>query len=49
MLKTYIDQVNDEILQNDHAKLKKRTKLNLTDIQKLLQLRLSEFYFLIIM
>ena len=46
MLKTYIDQVIDEILQNDHAKLKKRTKLNLMDIQKLLQLRLSEFYFL---
>ena len=46
MLKTYIDQVIDEILQNNHAKLRKRTKLNLTDIQKLLELRSSEFYFL---
>ena len=35
-----------EFLQDDHAELKKRTKLNLTDIQQLLQLCLSECYFL---
>ena len=35
-----------EFLQDDHAELKKRAKLNLTDIQKLLQLCLSECYFL---
>ena len=35
-------QVVVEFLQNDHAELKKRTKLNLTDIQQLLELCLSE-------
>ena len=35
-----------EFLQNDHAELKKRTKLNLTDIQQLLELCLSECYIL---
>ena len=35
-----------EFLQDDHAELKKRAKLNLTDIQQLLQLCLSECYFL---
>ena len=39
-------QVIVEFLQDDHAELKKRTKLNLTDIQQLLELRLSECYFL---
>ena len=39
-------QVIDEFLQDDHPKLKKRIKLNLTDIQQLLELRLSECYFL---
>ena len=39
-------QVIVEFLQDDHAELKKRTKLNLTDIQQLLELCLSEFYFL---
>ena len=39
-------QVIVEFLQDDHPKLKKRTKLNLTDIQQLLELRLSECYFL---
>ena len=39
-------QVIIRFLQNDHAELKKRTKLNLTDIQQLLQLCLSECYFL---
>ena len=38
-----------EFLQDDHAELKKRTKLNLTDIQQLLELCLSECYFFIIM
>ena len=35
-----------EFLQDDHAELKKRTKLNLADIQQLLELCLSESYFL---
>ena len=35
-----------KFFQDDHAKLKKRTKLNLTDIQQLLELCLSECYFL---
>ena len=39
-------QVIAEFLQDDHAELKKRTKLNVTDIQQLLELCLSEFYFL---
>ena len=39
-------QVIVEFLQDDHAELKKRTKLNLTDIQQLLELCLSECYFL---
>ena len=39
-------QVVVELLQDDHAELKKRTKLNLTDIQQLLELCLSECYFL---
>ena len=39
-------QVVVEFLQDDHAELKKRTKLNLTDIQQLLKLCLSECYFL---
>ena len=38
--------VNVEFLQDDHDELKKRTKLNLTDIQQLLELCLSEFCFL---
>ena len=37
-------QVIIEFLQDDHAELKKRTKLNLTDIQQLLELCLSECY-----
>ena len=39
-------QVIAEFLQSDHAELKKRTKLNLTDIQQLLELCLSQCYFL---
>ena len=39
-------QVIVEFLQDDHAELKKTTKLNLTDIQQLLELCLSECYFL---
>ena len=39
-------QVIVEFLQDDHAELKKTTKLNLKDIQQLLELCLSEFYFL---
>ena len=39
-------QVIVEFLQDDYAGLKKRTKLNLTDIQQLLELCLSECYFL---
>ena len=39
-------QVIIEFLQDDHTELKKRTKLNLTDIQQLLELCLSECYFL---
>ena len=39
-------QVIVEFVQDDHAELKKRTKLNLTDIQQLLELCLSECYFL---
>ena len=39
-------QVIVKFLQDDHAELKKRTKLNLTDIQQLLELCLSECYFL---
>ena len=35
-------QVIVEFLQDDHAELKKRTKLDLTDIQQLLELFLSE-------
>ena len=38
-------QVIVEFLQEDHAELKKRTKLNLTDIHQLLELCLSECYF----
>ena len=38
-------QVIVEFLQDDLAELKKRTKLNLTDIQQLLQLCLSVCYF----
>ena len=34
-------QVIVDFLQDDHAELKKRTKLNLTDIQQLLELCLS--------
>ena len=39
-------QVIIEFLQDDHTELKKRTKLNLTDMQQLLELCLSECYFL---
>ena len=39
-------QVTVRFLQDDHAELKMRTKLNLTDIQQLLELCLSECYFL---
>ena len=39
-------QVIVEFLQDDHAALRKRTKLNLTDFQQLLELCLSECYFL---
>ena len=39
-------QVIVEFLQDDHAELKNRTKLNLTDIQQLLEVCLSECYFL---
>ena len=39
-------QVIVESLQDFHAKLKKRAKLNLTDIQQLLELCLSECVFL---
>ena len=39
-------QVIVESLQDFHAKLKKRAKLNLTDIQQLLELCLSECIFL---
>ena len=39
-------QIIVEFLQDDHVELKKRTKLNLTDIQQLLELCLSECYFL---
>ena len=39
-------QVIVEFLQDDHAESKKRTKLNLTDIQQLLELCLSECCFL---
>ena len=35
-----------KFLQDDHTELKKRTKLNITDIQQLLKLCLSECYFL---
>ena len=42
-------QVIVEFLQDDHAELKKRTKLNLTDIQQLLELCLSECYFFVTM
>ena len=35
-------QVIVEFLQDDHVKSKKRTKLNLTDIQQLLELCLSQ-------
>ena len=38
-------QVIVEFLQDDHVELKKRTKLNLTDIQQLLELCLSKCYF----
>ena len=38
-------QVIVEFLQDDHAELKNRTKLNLTDIQQLLEVCLSECYF----
>ena len=40
-------QVIVEFLQDDHAELKKRTKLNLTDIQQLLELSLNECFFFI--
>ena len=39
-------EVTVEFPQDDHAELRKRTKLNLTDIQQLLELCLSECYFL---
>ena len=39
-------QVIIEFLQDDHTKLKKRAKLNLTDTQQLSELCLSECYFL---
>ena len=39
-------QVIVELLQDEHDELKKRTKLNLTDMQQLLELCLSECYFL---
>ena len=39
-------QVIVEFLQDDSAELKKRTKLNLTDNQQLLEFCLSECYFL---
>ena len=39
-------QVIVEFLQDDHAELKKRTKLNLPDIQQLLELCLIESHFL---
>ena len=39
-------QVIVEFLRDDLAKLKKRTKLNLTDIQQLQEVCLSECYFL---
>ena len=38
-------QVIVKFLQEIHAELKKKTKLNLTDIYQLLELRLSKFYF----
>ena len=38
-------EVTVEFPQDDHAELRKRTKLNLTDIQQLLELCLSECYF----
>ena len=39
-------QVIVEFLQDDHAELKKRTKLSLAEIQQLLELCLSGCYFL---